>query len=182
MPPSAITATSEVPPPMSRIIEPTGSAIGRPAPIAAAIGSSIVKASRAPAAIEASTTARFSTPVTPEGTQTTTRGRAKRLERAVPMKWREHLLGQLEVGDHAVFQRPDRGDVGRGAAEHRLGLEADGVDLAAGAVDRDDRGLGADDAAAVDVDQRVGGAEVDGDVATAQREEAKGVHRQTIDR
>ena len=88
MPPSEITATSEVPPPMSTIIDPTGSPTGSPAPIAAAIGSSIVKASRAPAPIEASITARFSTPVTPEGTQTTTRGRARRLDRAARMKWR----------------------------------------------------------------------------------------------
>ena len=41
IPPSEITATSVVPPPMSTIIEPVGSATGRPAPIAAAIGSSI---------------------------------------------------------------------------------------------------------------------------------------------
>jgi hypothetical protein len=41
MPPSEITATSVVPPPTSTTIEPVGSATGRPAPIAAAIGSSI---------------------------------------------------------------------------------------------------------------------------------------------
>jgi hypothetical protein len=29
----------------------------------------------------------------------------------------EHLLGHLEVGYHAVFRWPDRGDVGRGAPE-----------------------------------------------------------------
>ena len=41
MPPSEITATSLVPPPMSTTIEPVGSPTGSPAPIAAAIGSSI---------------------------------------------------------------------------------------------------------------------------------------------
>ncbi len=41
MPFSEITATSVVPPPMSTIMLPVGSVIGRPAPIAAAIGSSI---------------------------------------------------------------------------------------------------------------------------------------------
>ncbi len=41
MPPSAITATSVVPPPMSTIMQPDGSVMGKPAPIAAAIGSSI---------------------------------------------------------------------------------------------------------------------------------------------
>ncbi len=43
---------------------------------------------RAPAERQASSTARFSTPVTPEGTQTTTRGWAKRLECTCLMKCR----------------------------------------------------------------------------------------------
>ena len=41
IPPRLITATSVVPPPMSTIMFPVGSATGSPAPIAAAIGSSI---------------------------------------------------------------------------------------------------------------------------------------------
>jgi hypothetical protein len=41
MPPSEITATSLVPPPTSTTIRPIGSAIGIPAPIAAASDSSI---------------------------------------------------------------------------------------------------------------------------------------------
>jgi hypothetical protein len=41
MPPSEMTATSVVPPPMSTIMLPVGSATGSPAPMAAAIGSSI---------------------------------------------------------------------------------------------------------------------------------------------
>ena len=75
MPPMAMTATSVVPPPMSTTIEPVGSSIGRLAPMAAAMGSSMRNACRAPAEIVASKTARFSTEVTPEGTHTTTRGR-----------------------------------------------------------------------------------------------------------
>src|SRR3977135_3176821 len=47
IPPSEITATSVVPPPMSTIMFPVGSATGRPAPIAAAIGSPIRYALRA---------------------------------------------------------------------------------------------------------------------------------------
>ena len=74
MPPIAMTATSVVPPPMSTTIEPVGSSIGRSAPMAAAMGSSIRYACRAPAEIVASNTARFSTDVTPEGTQMTTLG------------------------------------------------------------------------------------------------------------
>ena len=41
MPPSERIAIPVVPPPMSTIMEPLGSVTGRPAPIAAAMGSSI---------------------------------------------------------------------------------------------------------------------------------------------
>ena len=67
IPPSAITATSLVPPPMSMTMFPDGPEIGTLAPIAAASGSSIRYASRAPALRAASLTARFSTEVTPAG-------------------------------------------------------------------------------------------------------------------
>ena len=69
MPPSEITATSLVPPPISTIIEPAGSETGRPAPIAAAIGSSMMFTRLAPAFSAASFTALRSTAVTPEGMQ-----------------------------------------------------------------------------------------------------------------
>ena len=75
MPDSEMTATSVVPPPMSTIMLPPGSWIGRPAPMAAAIGSSIRYTSRAPACMAESRTARFSTCVIPEGTPMTMRGR-----------------------------------------------------------------------------------------------------------
>ena len=42
IPPSEMTATSEVPPPMSTIMLPVGSWTGRPAPMAAAMGSSMM--------------------------------------------------------------------------------------------------------------------------------------------
>src|SRR5437764_839536 len=73
MPPSASTATSVVPPPMSTTMLPCASATGRPAPIAAAIGSSIRDTCRAPAASVASSTALRSTSVVPLATQSTTR-------------------------------------------------------------------------------------------------------------
>ncbi len=57
-------------------------------PMAAAIGSSIRYAWRAPAERQASSTARFSPPVTPDGTQTTTRGCAQRFWCTFWMKWR----------------------------------------------------------------------------------------------
>ena len=49
IPPSEITATSVVPPPMSTTILPVASFTGSPAPIAAAIGSSISATAFAPA-------------------------------------------------------------------------------------------------------------------------------------
>ena len=69
VPPREITAMSDVPPPMSTIIFPHGLAISIPAPIAAAIGSSIIFTSLAPAWNVASSTAFRSTSVTPLGTQ-----------------------------------------------------------------------------------------------------------------
>ena len=67
IPPSDIIATSVVPPPISTIILPVGSLTGSPAPIAAAIGSSIKITSLAPASFVASSIALFSTSVTPDG-------------------------------------------------------------------------------------------------------------------
>ena len=74
IPPNDIIATSVVPPPMSTIILPVGSLTGSPAPIAAAIGSSIRTTSLAPADFVASSIALFSTSVTPDGKQTTILG------------------------------------------------------------------------------------------------------------
>ena len=61
---------------MSTMRLPDGSLTGRPAPIAAAIGSSIRRAQRAPLLRAASRTARFSTSVTPDGMPMSMRGRA----------------------------------------------------------------------------------------------------------
>ena len=79
VPPSEITAISAVPPPISTIILPHGLAMSIPAPIAAAIGSSIIATSLAPASYVASSTAFFSTSVTPLGTHTLIRGFLKRV-------------------------------------------------------------------------------------------------------
>ena len=65
---------SVVPPPMSTTRWPLGLVTSRPAPMAAAMGSSTGMARPAPAARAASTTARFSTAVAPEGMQMQTWG------------------------------------------------------------------------------------------------------------
>ena len=54
------------------------------------------------------------------------------------------------------------------APEHALCLDADRVHLAGALVDRDDRRLGEHDAASTDVDEGIGGAEVDRHVAAAE--------------
>ena len=71
MPPKAMTAISEVPPPMSMIMLPVGSSTSMPIPMAAAIGSWIRRTSLAPACSAESFTARSSTSVMPEGMQMT---------------------------------------------------------------------------------------------------------------
>ena len=49
----------------------------------------------------------------------------------------KHLLGYLEVGDHAVAQRTGRADVGRRPPDHPPSVRADSVDPVGALVDRD---------------------------------------------
>ena len=123
-----MTAISVVPPPMSMIMLPDGPPTGTLAPIAAASGSSIRYASRAPALSAASRTARFSTLVTPEGTLIITSGLVKRAAGLLD-EVAQHRLGDDVVGDDAVLHRPDGGDVARRAADHLACLFADGDDV-----------------------------------------------------
>jgi hypothetical protein len=62
-----------------------------------------------------------------------------------PDELAEHLLGRLEVGDHAVAQRPGGDDRRGGAAEHLPRLLAHGVDLTRLLVHRDNGRLEQDD-------------------------------------
>ena len=79
----------------------------------------------------------------------------------------DHLLGRGEVGDHAVAQRLDGLDLARRAAEHGLGLAANGDDLALAVArlrDGDDGRLIENDPPSRHVNQSVGRAKVDGHV------------------
>ncbi len=81
----------------------------------------------------------------------------------------DHLLGDHEVGDHAILHGPDGLDVAGHLAEHGLGLAADRLDdfLAVGAAfvaDGDDGGLVEHDALVTGEDQRVGCAKINGKV------------------
>ena len=147
------------------IMFPDGPLIGTFAPIAAASGSSMRYASLAPALSAASRTARFSTEVTPAGTLIITSGRLKPMRplRRLGDEEAQHRLGDDVVGDDAVLHRPDGLDVAGRAPDHLARFLADGDDAVV-VRDRHDRRFGDDDALALDVDEDVGGAEVDADL------------------
>jgi hypothetical protein len=77
----------------------------------------------------------------------------------------EHLFRDFEVGDHAILHRLDGHDVAGRAPQHLLGLFAHGFHFARILVDRHNRGFVDHDALAGRVDQGVGGAKIDGQVA-----------------
>ena len=83
----------------------------------------------------------------------------------------EHLLGDFEIGDHAVFHGLDRDHVAGRAAEHFLRFAADGHHFAAVFVDGDDGRLVDDDAFSARKDQRVGGSQVDSQIGRKQAED-----------
>ena len=72
--PRAMTATSDVPPPMLIIMCPDRALMGMPAPRAASTGSRTTNTFRAPASVAAFTTARRSVWVMPAGTEMITSG------------------------------------------------------------------------------------------------------------
>ena len=83
----------------------------------------------------------------------------------------QHLLGNGVVGDHAIAHGADGGDVGGGAAEHLLGIDAHGLDLLVALgikAYRDHRWFVEHDPLVSDVDQGVCGAEVNGQVIDEQ--------------
>ena len=78
----------------------------------------------------------------------------------------KHLLGRLEVCDHAVAQGPGGDDRRRRAPQHLPRLLPDGVDLTGLLVHRHHRGLEQDDALAAAEDDGVRRPEVDGQIGT----------------
>jgi hypothetical protein len=103
-----------------------GSVMGIPAPMAAAMGSAMSPARRAPADSTDWRIARFSTGVAPWGTQTMILGLRARTAVDLADEVLDHLLGHVEVGDDAFAHGPDRLDGAGGAAEHQLGVLTDG--------------------------------------------------------
>ena len=165
MPPSEMTATSVVPPPMSTIMLPLGSCTGMSAPIAAAIGSSMMCTGlRAPAYSAASCTARCSTPVMPDGTQMTMRGLLQRLAWTFWMKKRS-IFSQTSksamtpsFSGRIVLIRPGVRPIIRLASRPTATGRPSVMSM------RDDRGFVEHDAVATGVDQGVRRAEIDGQI------------------
>src|SRR3954469_14894908 len=191
MPPRLITATSDVPPPMSTTMLPVGSPTGRAGASAAGRrpSPSVTPGGLAPGQAGADRGAHRlldQVRLTGAGAQARlldrplldpghTGGDADDDARMSPAvlvhllnEVPQHLLCDIEVGDHTVLERADRGDGAGRAAEHALGLDPDGMDLARAAVDRDHAGLREDNAAAAHVDERVRGSEIDGHIATTE--------------
>src|ERR1700742_1892140 len=147
IPPSEITATSLVPPPMSTTIEPVGSPTGRAGRPAAGLPGAGAEAGLLDRALldagDAGRHADDDAGVSPAVL-------VHLLDEVA-----QHLLGDLEVGDHPVLQRPNRRDRAGRASEHSLGLDPDGMDLAVARVNRDDARLGQHDATPAYVDEGV---------------------------
>ena len=81
-----------------------------------------------------------------------------------PDELAEHLLGRLEIRDHAVPQGPGRDDRRGCAAEHLAGLLAHGVDLPGLLIHRDDGRFEQDDALAAAENDGVRRPEIHGEI------------------
>ena len=160
-----MTAMSVVPPPTSMTMLPAASVIGMPAPIAAAIASSIRCTSLAFARIALSLTARRSTCVISDGTPMTTRGRSQPLRLcALRMK----CVSIFSAASKSAMTPSFKGRIAVMLPGVRPSISfasvADGFDAAVDRVERDNRGFADDDPLAAGEDAGVGRAQVDGKV------------------
>ena len=126
MPPSEMTATSVVPPPMSTIMLPVGSCDGQ----AGADGRGHRLLDDVGRLAGAGVLGRLlHGPLLDAGDARRHADHHAGLDPAAAVhlldEVAEHLLADLEVGDDAVLQRPDGLDVAGRAADHPLGLEPD---------------------------------------------------------
>ncbi len=77
----------------------------------------------------------------------------------------QHRFRHFKIRDYAIFQRANRNNIGRRAAEHAFGFIADSQHARGPRLHRDHGRLTQDNALIFDVDERIGRAEVDTDVA-----------------
>ncbi len=82
----------------------------------------------------------------------------------------QHFLGDLEIGDHAVFQRPDGGDIAGRAAQHAFGVGAHRLDglLAVMHANGHHRRLIQHNALLADVNQGIGRTQVNRQIVREQ--------------
>ena len=80
----------------------------------------------------------------------------------------QHRLGNIKIGNHAVFHRADGDDVAGGASEHRLGFVTHGEHVFGAGLDGDNGGFAQHDAFIFQENQRVGGSEIDTNVIGKQ--------------
>ena len=169
MPPSEMTATSVVPPPMSTIMLP-GRLVHRQ-PGADRGGHRLLDDVRrlARAGLLGRLLHRALLDAGDAGRHADHHARPRPLARVHALdEVAQHLLADVEVGDHAVLQRADRLDVLGRAPDHLLRFDADRERTTVAHVDRDHRRLVEHDAAPAHVHERVGSAEVDRHVAAEQ--------------
>ena len=85
----------------------------------------------------------------------------------------DHLLGDINVGDHPVAQRANGLDAVRGLAHHHLCVIADGLDLlyAIDGFDRHNRRLVEHDALTAQIDDGICRAEIDRQILRTELEQ-----------
>src|SRR3990172_172407 len=130
IPPREMTATSVVPPPMSTIMLPDGSVVGRPRPDGGRqrlLDEIHLPGARALRGLADGAALHFGAAVgdADDDAGAHEGGGLVGLPDEVP----EHRLGHLEIGDDAVLDGADRHDVPRRAADHPLRLDPHGEDL-----------------------------------------------------
>jgi hypothetical protein len=77
----------------------------------------------------------------------------------------QHLLGNFEIRDDAIFHWADRHDIARRAAEHFFCVASDRLYLIRYLIDRNDRGFRNNDAASLRIHECVRCSEIDSKVA-----------------
>ena len=83
----------------------------------------------------------------------------------------QHLFGHFKVGNHTILHRANCDYVARRTPQHIFGVAADSFDGVRNFVDCYDRRFRNDDAAALGVDKRVRGSEIDCQVTRKKAKE-----------
>ncbi|MPN64181.1 hypothetical protein SDC9_211952 [bioreactor metagenome] len=89
----------------------------------------------------------------------------------------QHLFGNFEVGDHAVFHRADGPDVAGAFPKHAFRFASDVQDLVGAFLDRHDGRFVQNDPQVPHVHQAVGGSEVNSDMGRKKFCQVLSTHR-----